>query len=70
MIKISFTLKIKDKIEDMELPHDDFTIEDLFNQLELSSQLYVPKQNGEIVIKENKINNGDEIQLVQIIYGG
>ena len=53
MIKISFTLKIKDKIEDMELPHDDFTIEDLFNQ-----------------IKENKINDGDEIQLVQIIYGG
>ncbi len=54
----------------MELPHEDFTIEDLFNQLELSSQLYVPKQNGEIVIKENKINDGDEIQLVQIIYGG
>lgn len=67
---MSFKLKIKGKTEIRELPHDDYTIEELLNELELSHQIYVPKQNGELVIKENKINDDDEIQLVQIIYGG
>ena len=46
------------------------TIKDLLNDLELSSQTIVPKQNGDLVIEESEIRDDDEIQLVQIIYGG
>ena len=48
----------------------DATIKDLLNDLELSSQTIVPKQNGELVIEESEIHDDDEIRLIQIIYGG
>jgi len=40
------------------------------DDLELSAQTTVAKKNGELVIEETVIDDGDEIQLVQIIYGG
>ncbi|MEE0940050.1 MoaD/ThiS family protein [Methanobrevibacter sp.] len=65
-----FTLKYKDINEEREIPSDDYTIKDLLNELEVSAQTMVSKQNGELVIEDTVINDGDEIQLVQIIYGG
>ena len=47
-----------------------YTIKDLLGDLNLSSQTIVAKQNGELTIEENVINDGDEIKLIQIIYGG
>ena len=38
--------------------------------MDLSPQTIVSKQNGDLVIEDTVINDGDEIQLVQIIYGG
>ena len=38
--------------------------------MELSPQTIVSKQNGELVIEDTVIEEDDEIQLVQIIYGG
>ena len=35
-----------------------------------TAQTVVAKQNGELTIEDSVINDGDEIQLVQIIYGG
>ena len=35
-----------------------------------SIQTIVSKQNGELVIEDTVIEDSDEIQLVQIIYGG
>ena len=67
---MTFTLKYKDINEEREIPGEDYTIKDLLDQLELSSQTMVSKQNGELVIEDTVINDGDEIQLVQIIYGG
>ena len=67
---MSFTLKYKDINEEREIPSDDYTIKDLLNELEVSAQTMVSKQNGELVIEDTVINDGDEIQLVQIIYGG
>ena len=67
---MTFLLKFKDINEERENPHDDFTIKDLLNELELSAQTIVSKQNGELVIEDTVIEEGDEIQLVQIIYGG
>ena len=67
---MSFILKYKDINEEKEIPKEDFTIQDLLDELGLSAQTMVSKQNGELVIEDTVINDGDEIQLVQIIYGG
>ena len=49
---------------------ENYTIKDLLDDLGLSTQTTVAKQNGDLTIEESTINDGDEIQLVQIIYGG
>lgn len=67
---MSFTLKYKDLNEKREIPNDEYTIKDLLNELDLSAQTVVSKQNDELVIEDTVIQDGDEIQLVQIIYGG
>lgn len=64
-----FNLKFKDIDEERQLK-ENFTIRDLLEELELSSQTTVAKQNGELAIEDSVIGNGDEIQLIQIIYGG
>lgn len=65
-----FNLKYKTLDEEKEIPNENYTIKDLLNELELSAQTVVSKQNGELVIEDTVIQDGDEIQLVQIIYGG
>lgn len=65
-----FTLKYKNINEKRDLPNDNYTIKDLLDELELSAQTVVSKQNGELVIEETVIEEDDEIQLIQIIYGG
>ena len=67
---MTFILKYKDINEEREIPKDDYTIKDLLDDLNLSAQTMVSKQNGELVIEDTVIEDGDEIQLVQIIYGG
>lgn len=67
---MSFILKYKSIDEKRDLPNDDYTINDLLNDMDLSPQTIVSKQNGDLVIEDTVINDGDEIQLVQIIYGG
>ena len=66
---MSFKLTIKDKVEERELK-DDLTIKGLLDELDLSSETIVSKKNGEIVIDEAIIEDGDEIEFIQIIYGG
>ena len=67
---MEFTLKYKDLNEKRQMPNEDYTIKDLLDELELSAQTVVSKQNGELVIEDTPIREGDEIQIVQIIYGG
>ena len=67
---MSFILKYKDLNEEKEIPKDNYTIKDLLDDLSLSAQTIVSKQNGELVIEDTVIEDGDESQLVQIIYGG
>ena len=66
---MEYVLKFKDINETRELK-ENFTINDLLTELGLSAQTIVAKQNGDLTIEESVINDGDEIQLVQIIYGG
>ena len=63
-------LKYKSSEEIREIPNEDYTIKDLLDDLKLSAQTMVSKQNGELVIEDTVIEEDDEIQLVQIIYGG
>lgn len=66
---MEFKLKFKDINETRQLK-ENYTINDLLYDLNLSAQTVVAKQNGELTIEESVINEGDEIKLVQIIYGG
>lgn len=66
---MEFKLKFK-SIDETRKLKENFTIKDLLDELELSAQTIVAKQNGELAIEDTVINDGDEIQLVQIIYGG
>ena len=67
---MEFTLKYKNLNEKRQIPYENYTIENLLKNLKLSSQTTVSKQNGELVIEDTEICDGDEIQLIQIIYGG
>lgn len=67
---MSFTLKYTNISETREIPYEDYTIKDLIKELGLSTQTVVSKQNDELVIEDTVINDGDEIKLIQIIYGG
>lgn len=67
---MKFRLKFKEIDEERELPNENYTVKDLLKDLELSSQNVVSKANGELVIEEYNIKDNDEIQIVQIIYGG
>lgn len=64
-----FKFTIKDKTEERETDKE-MTIKDLLEDLDLSSETFVSKRNGNIVIEETPIEDGDEIEFIQIIYGG
>ncbi|WP_405280735.1 MoaD/ThiS family protein [Methanobrevibacter sp.] len=66
---MKFNLKFNDIDEERNLD-DNYSIKKLFDDLSVSSQTIVAKQNGEIAVEESVINDGDTIQLIQIIYGG
>lgn len=66
---MSFNLKFKEIDEKRDLK-DNYTVQNLLDDLGLSAQTMVVKQNGELTVEESVIEDGDEIQLVQIIYGG
>ena len=67
---MSFKLQFNEVIEKREIPYANYTIKNLLDDLNLSSQTMVSKQNGELVIEDTVIEDDDEIQLIQIIYGG
>jgi len=67
---MNFTLIFKNNKETKSLANDNISIKDILEDMDLSSETVVAKKNGEIVVEDEKIQDGDEIQLIQIIYGG
>ncbi|MDR3222198.1 MAG: MoaD/ThiS family protein [Methanobrevibacter sp.] len=67
---MAFKVKIGSEVEDRQLNKDNATIKDLLDELNISSESVVSKKNGDIVVEDELINDGDEIQLIRIIYGG
>lgn len=67
---MNFTLIFKNNKETKSLANDNTSIKDILDDMDLSSETIVAKKNGEIVVEDEKIQDGDEIQFIQIIYGG
>lgn len=67
---MNFKLIFNDKNEIKQLNNDNTSIKDVLEEMDLSSETIVAKKNGNIVIEDEKIQDGDEIHLIQIIYGG
>lgn len=66
---MSYKVIFKDLNEERKLSGKT-TIRNLLEDLNISSETVVTKQNGEVVIEDSQIEDGDEIQIIQIIYGG
>ncbi len=67
---MNFTLIFKNNKETKSLANDNTSIKDILEDMDLSSETFVAKKNGDIVVEDEKIEDGDEIQLIQIIFGG
>jgi sulfur carrier protein len=67
---MNFKLIFNEKKEIRTLENNDTSIKDILEDMDLSSETVVTKKNGDIVIEDEKIADGDEIQIIQIIYGG
>jgi len=67
---MNFKLIFNNKDEIKSLYNENTSIKDILEEMNLSSETIVAKKNGDIVIEDEKIEDGDEIQLIQIIYGG
>ncbi len=61
---------MKGKVEEKTSEKDCLKVQDVLDEMELSSETIVSKINGEIVIEDSVIEDGDEVEFIQIIYGG
>jgi sulfur carrier protein len=67
---MNFKLIFNNKNEIKSLDNDNTSIKDILEEMNLSSETIVAKKNGDIVIEDEIIEDGDEIHLIQVIYGG
>lgn len=67
---MTFKLIFEDKEEERKINSRDNTIINLLKELEVSPQTVVTKKNNQIVTEDAKIEDGDVIKIIQIIYGG
>ncbi len=67
------SMEIKVKIgekEDTVAISGDKTIKDILESMEIATETVVVKKNNYIVIDEESIEDGDLIEIIQVIYGG
>ncbi|MDO5820453.1 MAG: MoaD/ThiS family protein [Methanobrevibacter sp.] len=67
---MNYTVRMKGKVEEKTSEKDGLKVQDVLDEMELSSETIVSKINGEIVIEDSVIEDGDEVEFIQIIYGG
>ncbi len=65
-----FTLIIADKKLEKQIPNNDYKIINLLKELDMPVETVVTKKNNKIVIEETLIEDDDEIEIIQVIYGG
>lgn len=66
---MTFTLIFENKKEEKELEKES-KIKNILNELDVYPETTIVKKNGEIADEEAIINDGDEIHIIQIVYGG
>lgn len=66
---MTYTVKYNNKKETKELK-DEYTVNNLLDEMKLSSQTALVKKNGETISEDALINDNDEIEIIKIIYGG
>jgi len=62
-------LIIGEKEEILEISGDK-TVKNLLEVMDIASETVVVKKNDSIVIDEESIEDGDLIEVIQVIYGG
>lgn len=62
-------LIIGDKEDTMEITSNQ-TVKDLLNSIDIASETVVVKKNATIVIDEEILEEGDLLEVIQVIYGG
>ena len=65
------TIKLINKkdIKDIEIS-ENTTIEDILKKEEIPIETVVVKLNGDTVTEDEKVKNGDELEIIKVIYGG
>lgn len=66
---MKFTLIIGDEKESREFSGET-TIKNVLEDLDFPLETVVVKRNGQIVIEEEIIADGDIIEVIKVIYGG
>lgn len=62
-------LTIGEKKELKEFPSN-LTVKEMLELLDVPSETVVVKKNNCIVIDEELLEDGDELEVIQVIYGG
>ena len=65
------TIKLINKkdIKDIEIS-EHTTIADILKKEEIPIETVVVKLNGDTVTEDEKVKNGDELEIIKVIYGG
>ncbi len=66
---MKFTLIIGDEKESRDLL-EGLTIKNFLEEMDFPLETVVVKKNGQIVIEEEIISEGDIIEVIKVIYGG
>ncbi|MFZ0442727.1 MAG: MoaD/ThiS family protein [Methanobacterium sp.] len=56
--------------EEIIVISDNKTIKNLLDDIDIASETVVVKKNNYIVIDEEPVEDGDSIEVIQVIYGG
>lgn len=66
---MKFTLVIGDESQSRKFSEEQ-TIKNVLEEMDFPLETVVVKKNGQIVIEEEKIDDGDTIEVIKVIYGG
>ncbi|MDI6703022.1 MoaD/ThiS family protein [Methanothermobacter wolfeii] len=66
---MKFTVIIDDEKRIME-SEENKTVKDVLDELEIPIETVVIRKNGELIIEEDEISDGDIIEVIRVIYGG
>lgn len=54
----------------IQLDADNISVESMLKKLDINPVEVVVTQNGRIVLENSILQNGDQIKVIQVIYGG